>query len=146
MEYFAVVHDRKYELPGEVSRFIVWYQQPDTALADSCVYGVVLSSMYRFSKRNSRETDFVAAVSRMVRKMVEMGYDVGKVKAKVRRFVREVPHLFYSNRGRVWTKEIMDVINDAREQRQRERNRDVAGQVRSFMRSLEMTEGASEDT
>ena len=90
-------------------------------------------------------TDFVAAVSRMVRRMVSMGYDAEKVKGQVRRFIQELPHLFFSNRGRRWGQQIMEVIDDARRQRQSELSMETRRRARNFIRELEARERSSFD-
>jgi hypothetical protein len=51
--------DKKFD---KVRPYMVMYQQPDTQLADQCIYGVVFCEMVRFSQRCSREEDFVAAL------------------------------------------------------------------------------------
>ena len=63
-------------------------------LTDASLYGVVFSEMGRFSRRCSRKEEFMQASVRMMDKMVEVGYNVRKVEAKVKKFVRRVPHLY----------------------------------------------------
>ena len=93
---------------------MVMYQQPDTQLADQCIYGLVFCEMVRFSKRCSREEDFVAATTRMTGEMIAMGYNARKIKSKVYKFAAEIPHLFYRNGAKAWSRNIIGLIDDQR--------------------------------
>ena len=47
--------------------------------------------MVRFSKRCSREEDFVAATTSMTGEMIAIGYDARQIKSKVYKFAAEIP-------------------------------------------------------
>ena len=121
--YYTDVYDRKFDSQFDSVRgYMVLYQQPNTQLADACVYGVVYSEMNRFSKRCSEEEDFVKAVTRMTTTMVRMGYNKGKIKSKVQRFAKEVPQLFFRNGAREWARRICKATDDeAKVAREREK-------------------------
>ena len=113
--YYTDVYDRKFDKKfDKVRPYMVMYQQPDTQLADQCIYGVVFCEMVRFSKRCSREEDFVAATTRMTGEMIAMGYNARKIKSKVYKFAAEIPHLFYRNGAKAWSRNIIGLIDDQR--------------------------------
>jgi len=70
--------------------------------------------MVRFSKRCSREEDFVAATTRMTSEMIAKGYDARKIKSKMYKFAAEIPHLFYRNGAKAWSRNIIGLIDDQR--------------------------------
>ena len=124
--YYTDVYDRKFDSQFDSVRgYMVLYQQPNTQLADACVYGVVYSEMNRFSKRCSEEEDFVKAVTRMTTTMIRMGYNKGKIKSKVQRFAKEVPQLFFRNGAREWSRRICKATDEAAKvAREREKGRE----------------------
>ena len=58
----------------------------ETKLSDTVKYGIVTSGLYRFAMINKMAFDFIREAARMVKKMIQAGYDKAKVMDKVIRF------------------------------------------------------------
>ena len=58
----------------------------ETKLSDTVKYGIVTSGLYRFAMINKMAFDFIREAARMVKKMIQAGYDKAKVMDKVVRF------------------------------------------------------------
>ena len=129
--YTTEVYDRKYDDPGleSIRKDMIFYQRPSTMLSDQCIYGVVYSEMARFSRRCSRKQEFMMATKRMVNKMVDMEYEASKIEAKIKKFVRKVPHLF-SCRAKIFIeKPLIAEIRRAVKRSREEKNKKAAERV-----------------
>ena len=58
----------------------------ETKLSGTVKYGIVTSGLYRFAMINKMASDFIREAARMVKKMIQAGYDKAKVMDKVVRF------------------------------------------------------------
>ena len=54
----------------------------------------------------------MAATTRMTGEMIAMGYNARKIKSKVYKFAAEIPHLFYRNGAKAWSRNIIGLIDD----------------------------------
>ena len=98
--WYIKLYDRKSDPAlAQMQEYIVFYNQPDTFLADSCIYGVVYSQMRRMAKRCSVQVDFEDGVALMIRRMRKLNYNEKKIKAQVKKFFRQFPSLFGQKSG-----------------------------------------------
>jgi len=94
------LYDRKSDPAlAQMLEYIVYFNQPDTFLADSCIYGVVYSQMRRIAKRCTIQVDFEDGVTLMIRRMRDLGYNQKKLKTQIKKFFRQFPALFGQRSG-----------------------------------------------
>ena len=99
---------------------------------------LVSRELCRFSRRCSRLSDFLAASTRMIEKMVEMDYVPDKISAKVRKVVARAPRLYNCNAKARIQRNLTNVARRAAARKaHQERGREGRKATLQFMRSIE---------
>ena len=95
------LYDRKSDPKLEKMRqYIVYYNQAETFLADTCLYGVVYSESRRMAMRCSVQVDFEAGVARMLDRMLLLKYNKKKLAGQVTRFFSKFPAVYGRRSGK----------------------------------------------